>query len=113
MPADTPQAELRPTGGDFDFDSTNTTAEGIQDFELGLISGDLRLQVSHFPLKWATARALRKLGKNLGLPFVTHVMLSSLVDDKDDFEESKGLQGWTGKITITVRFTVQDAELLS
>ena len=110
--ADTPQVELKPTSGDWDLDATNTTTDGVQNFELSIVSGDLRLQANHFPLKFATGKALATLGPNLGLPFVTRVTMSDLVDDVNDFEESKGQQGWIGKITISVKFVIQKSTLL-
>ena len=113
MPGDVPQLELIPTNGEFDLDATNTTSEGEQNFSLKLVAGNKRLQLNHFPLKYACIKALARLSKNLGLEFVQHVSLTDFVDDETDFEESKAQQGWVGTITITVRFVIQKQTLLA
>ncbi len=112
QPGDAPEARLIPTGGGAFVLRTSSNGSVVQTFGLFIVSGDQRLQIAHFPIKWEVIRAFAKSfvanGKDLGLPFVRGVALADFTESDIDFAGTKGLQGWSGLMTISTElfFTI-------
>ena len=109
--ADTPQVELLPAGGNFELTMSSSSAQAVQNLTIKNITGDQRVQKILFPLKWETARALRKAGGTLGLPFVNNVMLIEHTEEFVNFDESLGQQGWVSEIIIEATLIIPRSEL--
>ena len=109
--ADTPEVMLIPAGGTFDLTNTSTSAEAVQMLVLKAATGELRVQKIMFPLKWETARALRIAGPTLGLAFVNNVRLIEHTETVEDFDESRGQQGWVSELIIEATMMIPRIEL--
>ena len=108
---DTPALALLPAGGSFQIFRTNKGGSAFQAFQLGIISGEQRLQKQFFPVKWETIRALAIAGRTLGLEFVINVTIGDISEDLNDFATSLGIQGWTGQLEIQTELFFTKAEL--
>lgn len=108
---DTPALVLLPAGGSFSIFRTSSGGSAIQTFQLGIVSGDQRLQQQFFPLKWEVARALAIATRTLGLEFVRNVEVGDITEDLNDFATSLGIQGWTGQLEILTELFFTKAEL--
>lgn len=111
MKADTPEVALLTAGGTFELTMSSTSAEAIQNLTIKNITGDQRVQKILYPLKWETARALRKAGGTLGLDFVNNVRLTEHTEELDDFDQSRGQQGWVSEIIIEATLIIPRSEL--
>lgn len=113
LTADTPEVTLVPTGGPSEPTFSSSSAQLVQNLTIKEVSGDQRVQKILFPLKWETIRALRIAGGTLGLAFVNNLMVTEQEEAVDDFDESKGQQGWISEITIEVTMIIARSELES
>lgn len=112
LTADTPQVMLLDGGFTTNIQHTSNVGQVIQAYTLATVTGDERLQKAHFKLRWAAIRAITLIGKQLGtLEFVRNVNITDGSGEISQFEESKGIRGWTGIMTIVVEMYFTKTEL--
>ena len=95
---DLPEIKIDPAGGRCEIKKTNTSMPITQNFAISLKTGDLRVDRTFFPLKWALLSKLTDTPNMLGLPFVRHITLSDISDERN----IEHLDGWTAAFTVTV-----------
>jgi len=105
---DWPQLMIIPVGGPANPHTSSTSSEATQRFDFSLHTGNMMVDASLFPVKWALFKVLARAVLNeLGLPFVTNA------DMRDDgvevfdarAEEQRGTKGWSLGLTVTVEMT--------
>lgn len=106
--ADTPTFTLMPTEGLVDIHGSSSSIHAQEVLVLEVVSGDLRLQVSHYPIKWEVVRALVIADQNGTLTgdFIQNVNVGAFTDNLEDDELTKGLQGWSGSLAITIELWI-------
>jgi len=107
--SDLPEITIEPGGGNMNVAATNTGARIVQRYEVGLVTGELRLHKVFFPLKWAVFKALVSIDNNLGLSYVRRILL----EDVEDFRNIEKVPGWSAGFAIVVEMWFERALLKS
>jgi hypothetical protein len=110
--ADFPVVLLQAADGEFNIQATSTSSTITQDYELMVATGDLRVDVLLFPLRWQVIKALAPLkdGAGSGLAWLMNARLAAHGVSRADALET-GREGWDDLITIETAFTIDDADL--
>lgn len=108
--ADVPELYLKPAGGEWP-QRTSTSWEGVQNFDLIMTTGDLRVDVILFPLRWQIMRWLASLADQIsGKSWVTRAYLEIHEESEDDDERRRKLPGWVNVMTIVNELTIPKSE---
>jgi hypothetical protein len=76
LSADLPQVRLVPAGGAVEVGPSSTSGcRIVEQLDVEVWSGDRRLQVALYPVKWEVLKALAGARDNLGLAFVTKLRM--------------------------------------
>ncbi len=109
--ADKPELAIEPAGGSIETAATSTSARILQDFDIRLATGSLRVGRELFPVKWEIVKALAAAGQTLGLSFVRKVTVTSATDRRGDDEADRGTPGWTTVLTVRTEMWFAEADL--
>lgn len=80
---------------------TSSSSSDVVQFQIQVASGDQRVQIAHYPVKWAVYRALRDwlpYLQNLrwkGLPFIKRVAPIRVEEGAEKKELNRGIIGWS------------------
>lgn len=100
---DFPELRIEPSGGSFHVQATNTSVPIVQKFEVICTTGDLRIDRSFFPVKWALLNALSSINNDIGLKFVRRISLDDIADSRNTEKKD----GWNTVFEISVEMWFQ------
>jgi len=99
--SDFPEVKIIPTT--CGLGQRTSTGQGVrQNFMLELITGDLRIQMGLFPLKFIILQAILARGPYLGIRGLVNSVTITDLSELPDAKDSSGKAGWTMRMTIGV-----------
>jgi hypothetical protein len=96
--SDLPEIIIRPAAGTSEIKSTSTHTQITQTYAVICTSGDLHIDKSFFPVKWAILNALTDATNCLNLQFVRQVILEDSIDGRN----TERFPGWNTAFNIKV-----------
>lgn len=105
--ADLPQVTLLPTESNNNLHSNSSTAVIVQNFTLGINSGELQVNKVYFPLKFYTLQALACFRLDLGsvkwkdYPFLKKLEVPQATDTISELDENGNIISWDSLVTIS------------
>lgn len=117
-PADVPEVRLIPRGGIPHVQRTSNSSSMLETFEVQITSGDQRVDVALFPVKWQVLKALAGWAAVLGAltwkgkTFVRLTRPTGVADGVAEEDLRRGIVGWASIWTVEVHmwFTTTDLQ---
>lgn len=117
QPADTPAVAVRPVeGGDTNVNATSSSGHFTRSYELGIVTSATTPEDSTLDqCEWELIRVAAKASsEQLGLgSMVLSVTVSGTRQTNQDFEAGRQHRWWTGAVTLSVKFQVSKASILT
>ena len=95
---DAPEVRIEASGLVVNLFATSTSSFIDQLYSIEIQTDDLRMNNKLFPVQWAIIRAIAQLDLNLGLSFVSKV----IIGDYELGENDDGAKGWQAVISVEV-----------
>ena len=81
---------------------TNTSVNVTRTLEVRIVAGDLRVNLSLFPLEWAVIQALHHFLKREHAPFLRDLSIESVNNTMADDDANRGTRQWVAVCRITL-----------
>lgn len=113
---DMPEVRIIPVSTLTHVKRTSNLTSCLQKFEIGISTGDQRLHVRHFPVKWAILRALTNWQASLtiltwnGKTFIKIARPTEVSEGVSEFDANRNIRGWSSvwSCELEMFFTTTD-----